>query len=459
MADELKNGLTEALLGFGLPNQNGQGVQLSQTATLFRNMRWYLVSNMRQPLSQAYVEIGLIQAIVNIPVDDALRGGVEVNSKQLSGEQLEVLAARIEKQEVVTGSANQAGRWNRLFGGAGIVINTDQNPIEPLKIDTLKQGDRVEFIPCDMWELFYNKQAYDGLSFGNQQAVFKNYDYYGVNFDKSRVLDMRGIEAPSLIRPRLRGWGCSVVEILIRSINQYLKANDLIFEVLDEFKIDVYRLQSLASTMMEAGGENRVQNRIQRMNLLKNYQNAIVMDKEDEFSQKELTFTGIAETMDGIKKYISSEMRIPMSKLFGIGSQGFSSGEDDIENYNAMVEGQVRTKIKYPILKMVEILCQVEFGFVPSDLKIEFKPLRVLSSEQEESVKNAKFARNFQAFQGKAISLKTFLEGCNKDKLLSVQVDPEEEELALPEETDQEDAGTEAAAAPKSSLEAPEAKT
>ena len=50
---------------------------------------------------------------------------------------------------------------------------------------------------------------------------------------------MKGLTAPSFLRPRLRGWGFSVVEKLVRSINQYIKATDLGFEVLDEFKLDV----------------------------------------------------------------------------------------------------------------------------------------------------------------------------------------------------------------------------
>jgi len=46
------------------------GKQISQATTVFENLRYYLVSNFRQILSQAYVEIGLIQTIVDIPVDD-----------------------------------------------------------------------------------------------------------------------------------------------------------------------------------------------------------------------------------------------------------------------------------------------------------------------------------------------------------------------------------------------------
>ncbi len=123
-------------------------------------------------------------------------------------------------------------------------------------------------------------------------------------------------------------------------------------------------------------------------------------------------------------------MRMPLSKLFGISASGFNSGEDDIEVYNAMVESQVRNKLKYPIVRMVEIRCQQKFGYVPDDLKIEFKPLRVLSAEQEETCKTQVFNRAAQARTMGEIDSKTFHEICNKENLLGgVMVDTEDMDL------------------------------
>src|SRR5208283_5766536 len=103
--------------------------------------------------------------------------------------------------------------------------------------------------------------------------------------------------------------------------------------------------------------------------------------------------------MVGIRMQIASDMRMPLTKVFGISAAGFSSGEDDIENYNSMVESSIRQKGKFDIIKMIKLRCQKMYGFVPDDITIEFKPLRVLSSEQEENVKNAKHARLMQTVQ------------------------------------------------------------
>lgn len=240
---------------------------------------------------------------------------------------------------------------------------------------------------------------------------------------------MTGVTAPSFIRPRLRGWGFSVVEHLVRSINQYLKANNLTFEVLDEFKIDIFKIKNLTDTLLSATGNQQVSQRIKLANWQKNYQHAMIMDGEDDYLQKQLSFAGLADVMKEIRMQIASDMRMPLTKLFGISAAGFNSGEDDIENYNAMVESEVRNKSKYDILRVIEIKCQKWFGFIPTDLSIEFKPLRMLSSVDEEQVKTAKFTRLMQAKQLGEISTFEFRDACNRDKLLGIQLDTTQDKL------------------------------
>jgi hypothetical protein len=234
---------------------------------------------------------------------------------------------------------------------------------------------------------------------------------------------LKGITAPSFIRPRLRGWGFSVVEALIRSINQYLKATDLSFEVLDEFKLDIFKVKNLVNTLLSPNGDQEVRKRVALANWQKNYQNAMVMDSEDDYVQKQLSFAGLAEAMGQIRMQVASDMRMPLTKLFGISATGFNSGEDDIEVYNSMVESQVRNKIKYIILRVCEIKCQKLFGFIPDDLSVAFKPLRVLSAEQEETVKTQKFTRLIQAKERGEINTLEFRDACNKGNLFDITLD------------------------------------
>jgi phage-related protein (TIGR01555 family) len=415
---------------FGFPeNQSFPGsAPVEQINTAFKNLRWYLVSNFRQVLNQLYVELGLVQTIVDVPVDDGFRGGVEIKSKQLDEEQIEELQISLDRDDDLN-TAAQAQKWNRLFGGAGVLILTDQDPMEPLQLDQIGFNTPLEFRAADMWELFWDKQNTEGYDPAIQTEDFEYYNYYGEQIHKSRVMRLKGFTSPSFIRPRLRGWGFSVVEVLVRSLNQYLKATDLSFQVLDEFKIDVFKIKNLVNTLMSPMGQQKVNQRVQMANYQKNYQNALVMDSEDDWDHKQLSFAGLAETMAGIRMQVAADMRMPMTKLFGISAAGFNSGEDDIEVYNAMVESQVRNKSKYDVLRICEIKCQKLFGFVPDDISISFKPLRVLGAEQEENVKTQKFNRLMAAKSAGEITTFEFREACNKGDIFDITLDNAGEEL------------------------------
>ncbi len=433
----IENGLSDALglSTFGFP---GSGTQISSVETLFKNERWYLISNMRNILSEVYVEHGVVQNAIDVPVDDGLRGGITIQSKQLGEDGVQKLTIAVDRQNILQ-TVGQAIKWNRLFGGSGIIIITDQDYQLPLNIAAIRKDSPLAFRAADLWELFYTQQNITGDGEPMDDMKAEHYQYYAKKVHKSRVMAMKGIQAPSFIRPRLRGWGFSVLEGMIRSINQYLKATDLSFEVLDEFKLDIFKIKNLVTTLTSQGGTEKIQQRIQIANQNKNYLNSLVLDSEDEYESKQLSFTGLAEVMDGIRKQLASDMRIPQTKLFGQSAAGFNSGEDDIEVYNSMVESQVRNKCKYDILKILEIMCQKMFGYIPTDLEIDFKPLRVLSAEQEENVKTQVFNRLQVAKQAGWITDLEFRDACNKENLLPIKLDTDESTLSGIEETAEEE--------------------
>jgi phage-related protein (TIGR01555 family) len=434
LPSRVSNGFGEAI-GFTNPF-GGQGNPFGGPAvesadTGFDNLRWYMVSNMRQLLSQLFVEIGLVQTIVCVPVDDGLRGGVLIKSKQLDEDQikeLQISMARDGDLEV----AGWAAKWDRLYGGAGIlVLVDDQDPEEPLDIKAIGKDTKLSFRDVDMWELFFDMQNTEGYDSSVQSEEYTHYNYYSENLHRSRVMKLKGFKAPSFVRPRLRGWGVSVVEALVRSMNQYLKATDLGFEVLDEFKLDVYKIKNLISTLLSPTGTNDIKKRIQMANWQKNYQNAIVMDSEDDFDHKQLSFAGLAEAMEGIRMQVAADMRMPILKLFGqsVTAGLGTSAPEEMENYNAMIESEIRGKLQFHILKMLELKCQQMFGMIPEDLEIEFKPLRELGPVDQETVKTAKFTRLLQAEAAGKITTLEFRDACNKGNIFDVQLDTAEDSL------------------------------
>lgn len=404
---------------WGLAPFNPLTPQNSRLDTVFINTRWNLISNYRSVLSEAYAEYGIVQTLVEQPVSDAFSRGFDINTEELSTDQKKELQTYLERYQIIQ-TIQKAIGWSRLFGGGGVIVVTDQKPDTPLDISKINQDTPLSFIDADMWELYKDTTNIWNPTMDTNDD--RKFSYYGINLHRTRVFPIMGKEAPSFIRPRLRGWGMSELERVVRSINSYLKNQDLIFELLDEAKIDVYQLNGFNRAMLTPQGSKGAEERVRISNTLKSYLNALVLDVTDKYEQKQLSFNGLSDILNQIRQGVAADLKMPMTKLFGVSAAGFNSGEDDIENYNAMIESEIRSKVKYIVVQVLEICCQKLFGFVPKNLNITFNSLRILSAEQEENMKNSQFNRLIQAYTNGMISLGDALVGCNSANLLPVQL-------------------------------------
>lgn len=393
---------------------------------LVRATKHSLITLDWQELTYAYVNFGLVQRFIDQPILDALRGGIVVKSKEL-GDKVKDIDIYMKDKGIYDAFIN-ANKWKRLYGGGGLIINTSGKPDQPLNIDDIPQGAELELYDADLWELNYAFNVESVNEFENDEGTGTvKYNYYGVPLNDQRVIRLSGKRAPALVRRQLRGWGMSELERLMMSINQYMKNQQCIFEGLDEFKLDVYKFTGFNEALATAN-EEQIAKKVREVNDNKNFQNAVVLDKEDDYVTKQITFSGLAEMVKEIRVGVACDLNMPITKLFGISSAGFNSGDDDIENYNAMIESEIRQPLRTPLLKVLKIVCKILFGFIPEDLDFEYKPLRILSGEQEEKVKSRKLERILNSLQLGIIDAKTACKVINNSNVLDIQI-PEVDEL------------------------------
>ncbi len=375
----------------------------------------------RIALSYGYMSYGLVQTVVDQPVEDAFRGGLEIESKELDEDDLAELH-RVMEEESDIKQIKDTLKWARLYGGAGLIVVTDQNPTTPLNPERIKKGSELRFLAADRWELILTALSISGNQYGVagwQQNLNAPFNYYGVNLDATRAIRVLGREAPSFIRQRLQGWGMSELERCMREINTYIKFQNLLFELVDEAKIDVYKIQQFNEQLATAQGTALIQTRIQLSNLLKNYRNALVVDKEDDYEQKQIAFSGLADIFEEFRINLSSALKIPLNKLFGKSATGFSSGEDSMENYNSIVESDIREPSKPLVREALSLRMRQVFGYVP-EFKWSFKTLRVLTETDEEEVKSKKQTRALELYDRDLLDGQETMTSLFKDHLINV---------------------------------------
>lgn len=371
------------------------GSNLSGYNTVGFSNNYSLVSLNRIILTYFYTGNGLFQTAVQLPIQDALAKGIKIESGELAPEDIDQILDWFEEHGAWQALEN-FWTWVRVYGGGALIVNTDQDPEEPLNLKRLK-GSPIEFYDVDRWQLSIRGEGmnefleYDDMT--NTDRFYLN----GQPVDRSRCIIGQGKRAPSYVRRILRGWGMSELERMLRSLQLYLKTEDVLFEILDESKIDVYKIEGFANKLATAGGTEMISKRIMEANKIKNFVNALVLDSKEEFDQKTLTFAGLADTMRENRIGVASALRMPMVKLFGLSASGFSTGESDLDNYNEMVESEIRMKMRPAIRQMIEIACANLWGYVPS-FRFTFPTLKVTGALEKEQI-NASIVNRMMQLQ------------------------------------------------------------
>jgi uncharacterized protein len=432
--EQLNNSYNHLVTSLGMVNELTGGAKLSGYGTIDHANNFGLISLNRITLTFMFTGNGIFQNAIQVPIMDALSKGVEIESHECGQDEIDKVLEWMEGADVafdsITGQETDlwttilnAKTWDRLYGGGGIVINTDQDPEKPFNINEITPNSKIRFYDVDRWQLTTFQSAFDDIE--NKYSGMEQDEYfwlYGQKIHRSRCIVSRGKKAPSYVRRMLKGWGMSVAESMIRDMNNYLKTDEVLYEILDESKIDVYTIKNLANKLLTTGGANKVRERVQQVNMIKSYLNAIMLDAEDKYEQKTMNFSGLAEIKRENRIGMAGAAHMPVTKLFGISAAGFNSGEDDIENYNSFVESEIRSKLKPMIRKILSIGFQFLFGYVPS-FKIKFPSLRILSSVDEETIKASKQARILAGYEAELIPAPKAIEMMKKEGLITIDID------------------------------------
>ena len=422
---KVNNGL-ETALGLSDPFINS----MNDPIGIWKNASPFLLSLNYVPLANTYKSNGFAATVVDLPVADAFRdGGFEIDSDTLTPDEISELEEKMSDCNDVE-VLKDCLRWGRLYGGGLILVNTDQNPDTPFNPETIK-GKQVEFLAVDRWQCYpLATSLYLAKEFMLQDNL-RGEDGNNIIFDKSRVFYYTGKTQPYFIRNMLQGWGASVFEDVIPQLNQYLKANSVILELLDEAKIDILKIAGLSELLLSPGGESAVRRRVDIAAANKNYKSMLTMDAQDDYDQKQLSFGSIDAMLEKIFLLICSCLRIPYSKIFGRGASGFSSGEDDLENYNAMISSEIRVPATKILKQMIDIRCFQLFGRKIPDLTIKWKPLRVMSEKDQQEITTSKINGYIQLLQAGILSPKQVAEKLAVEEIVALS---DEEIEALSDE-------------------------
>lgn len=389
------NGLANAL---SLPcDYNGNVKDPTVLGRIFAGNVNQLITYHWVALTNAYNKNSFLQTAVNQKVEDAFRNdGLIIDTKTLDTEEIEQLRKTMEEEGDIE-AIMDCIRWGRLYGGGVLIANTDQDPSLPLDAKQLK-GKKLKFLATNRWQcspIGLSPEVAPKFAFTDtmqEGVVSQDYVNYSQELDRSRVGIYTGESAPYLTKAILQGWNASIFEGILEPIENLLGGFNVTLELLSEAKIDVFKIADLATVLMSPDGERQIQKRLSIATANKNYKSSLAMDSNDDYQQKQISFGGIPQLLEQLMYIFCGYLRYPVSKLFGKGSSGFSSGDDDLENYNGTVDSEVRIPARQLITWVVNLRCQQLFGRELPDFRPRWRPLRVMSEKDQAEINSRKLA-------------------------------------------------------------------
>jgi phage-related protein (TIGR01555 family) len=397
--------------GFGLPS--GQQTNLTSFEPMSASIQFAPLTLQWLTLMYSYTTYGIVQRAIDVPVYDAFRGGVEIESvgNEMDAQDIEDVSEALESWGILE-AFRDGNIWARTFGGGALIFNQDGEDYRT-PLDMSRIGDApVEIYDASRWELGSESRI----------PVSGYYDFYGLQVHASRVMTLCGKRAPFLIRDQLAGWGLSEIQRMSEDFNGYMRTKNAKFELMLEAKVDVFNIDGYKNQLASPMASQLTKRRIALINQFKSYNNALVMDKNDTYTQKQISFAGIAEMAKENRMDIAEAMQMPQSKIWGIAASGFADGEGDLESYNANVESNIREPNRPRLRRVLDMVIRAvkggEFKF-----KFKYRPMRVLSSLDEESIKKSETDRILANLAAGLLSPRQAIEWQQKKGMIPIAID------------------------------------
>jgi phage-related protein (TIGR01555 family) len=350
-------------------------------------------------LAAIYKSNWLGRKITDIPAMDAIRKGRDWQAKQ-------------EQIELIEAEQNRLGFWHkllevkikaRLWGGAALFIGTGEADLtEPLDPERIKKAG-IKYLTVltrrdvtagpieqDVLSEFHGKPAYYEVT--GAQAM--------VRIHPSRMVVFIG--APHgdnlLSIGANQGWGDSILEAVYGAMKNADATAANVASLVFEANVDVFRIPEFMNSLSDPAYKTRLLDRFQLAALAKGINRALILDKEEEYERKQVSFAQLPEIMQSFLQMAAGAADIPVTRLLGQSPAGMSAtGESDMNNYYDRVSSIQNLEMTPALYRFDECLIRSALGTHPPEVYYEWSPLKQMTEKEEAEIgkMNADTAKTF----------------------------------------------------------------
>jgi len=336
--------------------------------------RFVFVPHDRQELDAAYRGDWLSRKIVNIPASDMTRAWRYHKADKADIKLIEAEEKRLGVQQKV----HDALVYSRLYGGGAIILGYGDDDPSKAAPSNIQRGGLKYILAVTRHEIAADDIIRDVTSPFHgmpKQYIVSTGTGMIVNIHPSRVIAFQGNSRPDRdINPDF--WGDSVLESAYDAIHDASLATNSIASLLQEAKVDVVKIERLTENLQTQAYADKLGQRFRLAAQMKSIQNVLLLDKEEEWDQKQLSFSTLPEVMREFLNVVAGAADIPVTRLLGQSPGGLNAtGESDIRNYYDRISGDQNTWLTPAMTPLDNALWMSATGTRPTDAWYEWASL------------------------------------------------------------------------------------
>lgn len=322
---------------------------------------------MPNQLWDMYRSAWMPRKIVEIPADDATRRWRDWQAKE---DQIKLLEAE-EKRLGVRQKVRQAIIYARLYGGCALLIGDGaSDPSQPLDPESIKKGGLkyltvVPRIQCSAGDIGQDptSERYNLPLYWNVGGSLKG----AIAVHPSRLVIFLGNgTGQDMVTD---GWGDSVLQAVYTAVRNADSAFANVASLIFEAKVDVLRIPNFMNSLADPEYSRRLTERARLAMTGKGINGTLMLDKEEEYEQKEVTFGSLPDVMDRFTQFVCGAADIPATRFMSQAPAGMNStGESDLRNYYDGVTSVQTNDIEPAMAILDECLIRSALGSRDEDI-------------------------------------------------------------------------------------------
>lgn len=339
-----------------------------------------------------YSQSDVAGKIVDEVIHEAFREGYSVKADDFTPETQLLIIDERERLKVDE-KFQEAWRYARLYGGAGIIII----PKDVTKLNTPFVPESIQEIQnllvLTKWELprqaiefdirspnFGNPISYRICPRGGAGGKSSEADQMNEEIHHSRIIRFDGAFLPRMNYLKNNHWHDSVLNKAQKAIRDYEIAMSSVSATLDDFSIAVMKIKDLSKSVSE-DKDDLIIRRMEIAQMARTVAKTIILDADNEsYEYQNRALTGVADAVKIVAGRLVVASNMPHTKILGESPLGSNAtGNSTTQDWNAFVKSQQTTYVDPRLLKLWKWIFLAKKsptgGKIPAGLKLVYVPL------------------------------------------------------------------------------------